>query len=769
MLTKFGRTFPTFVQRIPKNLIVLLTLLALWCVFLWNAFGADKSFALFQDNEMGIGPVVSAMSSILRHGGWPLRLDTILGGVPLYNYTQLSPFYPGYLFVLPIYGSPFDVIYSMHWVTLIHTLILEINMYIFLRVIGVSRLAAFTGAALVTFSANSFAYAVWMNIVVPYSWLPLYLAGLLGILKYPRSISYSAMALGGIVLLTLASPAQPLIHAVFLSVVFVCAYWRDKIHSGETRMVPFTIGRILAVAVLALFFVAPALLPAALEFKNMIRWVGPFPAVMGNARIPFAAFQTDQLTIADLGGVFFKFKSAAVGSQFVGVLAIALASVAAVSRPRSWIVIALTFIAVYSLISSMGSNLGLIYLNYVIPLLNKIREPSRFLVLFQFAVGVLAAMGIDELRKTALLAEDRANAKRRLIALAVTTVIAFITMFVGRERIVSNVPPFVSVAILGVLTLVTWITTRSNFRGRNTMIAAAWGGATLALLAIEVPWIPPPVAYSHYLTSGALALDKAIERVSALDPGHEYRVLFDGKIDKQQAAMLASYRDVRTFNSYFNPAPRRQFEELYYQGPRADNYFRVLGAKYLICNECAAESLRGYKHLESIAGYEIYETGDVLPHSYIVHRLNGEFLDLADFVTKAASADLTKKILFVEPKVVVGLDGSSDAAGDVCISREENRTENRSQFVVQCKSSGVLVMNEFFDDAWRTSVDGVKIQPLRVNGNQIGVPFISGSHVIEFRYLPTIFVISLGLMFLGVLFLMYLIISKKITKVVDEQ
>jgi hypothetical protein len=741
------------IVNVQKMAFVLLVLIGLWCIFLWNSFAADRSFALWMDNEFFIGTVLSSMSATLGNGEWPLRMDTILGGVPLYNFTQLSSFYPFYLAALPIYSSPLEIIYSMHWITLVHILILEINMYLFIRVIGASRLAALTGAALVAFSANSFVYASWVNIVAPYSWLPLYLAGLVGILKYPRSMVYSATALSGIVLLTLASPAQPLIHAIFITLVFVCAYWLDQYRVIETKQLCHTLGHVVAIGVLALLLVAPVILPAALEFKNMIRWIGPFPPLTGNDRIPFEAFQWDQLTIADLGGVLFKFKGSDVGSQFVGILTIALASVAVVSRPRSWLVAALTFIAVYSLISSTGSNLGLAYLNYIIPMLNKIREPSRFLVLFQFAVGVLAALGIDELRKTVSHTDDRANAKRQLVALSVTTVVAVIALLVARTRIVSNVPPFVSVAILVALIFMTWIATRSNLRGCNTMIAAVWASAVLTTLAIEVPWTAPLITNSQYLTSGSLALDKAIERVATLDPDREYRVIFDGKIDKQQAAMLASYRGVRTFNSYFNPAPRRQFEELYYHGPRTDNYFRILGGKYLICDKCAAESLLGYKHLENIAGYEIYETKDVLPHSYIVQRLNGKFLDLADFVAKAASTDLTKRILFVEPNIDVGFTGSSDAPMDDCISRQDIRTTNRSRFVVQCKSAGVLVMNTFYDNAWRAKVDGTQIQILRVNGNQMGVPFSAGSHVIEFRYLPRIFIISFGLALVGVIFL----------------
>ena len=369
----------------------------------------------------------------------------------------------------------------------------------------------------------------------------------------------------------------------------------------------------------------------------------------------------------------------------------------------------------------------------------------------------LAAIGIDELNKTVSQTVSSVNAKRQMIALIVTAMIAIITLLVVPERIVSNVSPFISVTILLVLTLITWFAIHSKLQRRNTLIAVVWGGASLTLLAIEVPWIPPPSSSSIFLTSKVLALDMAIERVVALDPEREYRVIFDGKIEKQQAAMFASYRGVRTFNSNFSPAPRNQFEELYYHAPRVDNYFRILGAKYLICDKCTAASLNGYKYLESVAGYEIYQTDDVLPHSYIVQRLNGGFSSLADFVNKAAKLDLTKRLLFVESSALVELKGMKDVADNNCISREDSRSVNHSRFVVQCKSAGVLVMNEFFDKAWKITVDGVKTKSLKVNGNQIGAPFTSGSHIIEFRYAPKIFLFSLWLMFAGIVICAFLI------------
>lgn len=69
-----------------KRILVLVILFGLWFTFLWNAFGADRSFALFMDNEFFIGTVLSSMSVTLSNGSWPLRMDTIMGGIPLYNF-----------------------------------------------------------------------------------------------------------------------------------------------------------------------------------------------------------------------------------------------------------------------------------------------------------------------------------------------------------------------------------------------------------------------------------------------------------------------------------------------------------------------------------------------------------------------------------------------------------------------------------------------------------------------------------------------------------
>jgi hypothetical protein len=731
------------------SLAAFAALVALWAAFLWTAFGADRAFALFNDNEFLLGPLLSAMSAAIAHGDWPLRIDTVLGGVPLYNLTQLSPLYPFYLAALPIWGGPFEAVHSLHWITLAHLLVLEVNMYVFLRAAGASRPAAVTGAALVAFGANSFAYAIWVNITAPYAWFPLYLAGVLGILEAPTRLRHSAIALAAIVLLTLASPAQPLIHAILMTGVLVVAHAIAGARDGRWATDRRAWWRIAAVGVAAVLLTAPVLLPAVLEFRDMLRWVGPFPPVTGYQPIPFAAFLIDQLSLADLGGVLFRFRSPAVGDPFVGVVTVALAAVALATRPRSWLTVTLAVVAAYALVSAAGSNLGLAYVNYHLPLLNKIREPGRFLVLFQFALGALAAFGVDALRRQLAGAGTPGGVRPQLVAVGGVAALAIAVALLSPERIVAAVPARVPLATLGVLAALTWVAARRWRHRLGAVVPVLWGAAALALLALEVSWRVPELAGSEYLRTGAAALDQAIERVAARDPQREHRAIFDGAIDKQQAAMLASYRGVRTLNAYFNPVPQRQFVELYYHGAQPNNYVRALGAKFLVCKACPDEATRGFQRVETVAGYDLYEADDVLPRRYVAHRRDGEFNDLADFKGKVAAKSLAAGVLYVAPGTALpALDAAGPVAGEACLIRELVRSVVREQLLVQCAAPGVLVLNEFFDPAWRASVNGVATPALKVNGNQIGVPVAAASQLVELRYRPvnaiTGFYVALG-------------------------
>src|SRR6185437_1376525 len=60
--------------------------------------------------------------------------------------------------------------------------------------------------------------------------------------------------------------------------------------------------------------------------------------------------------------------------------------------PRT-LVLAFGAIALYGLLSGFGTNLGLAYLNFHLPFINRIREAGRHLVLFVIGVSFLSGFG----------------------------------------------------------------------------------------------------------------------------------------------------------------------------------------------------------------------------------------------------------------------------------------------------------------------------------------------------------------------------------------
>jgi hypothetical protein len=254
---------------------------------------------------------------------------------------------------------------------------------------------------------------------------------------------------------------------------------------------------------------------------------------------------------------------------------------------------------------------------------------------------------------------------------------------------------------------------------------------------------------SQYLNTNAAPLDYALSRVALLDPSHDYRVIFGGKIDKQKAAMLASYRGIRTLNAYVNPAPYRQFTEMYYHVPSGDNYFFVLGANFLICDICNSDAIRGYRHIEDAGPYAIYEAERALPHSYLRTSIDGYFKTTDGFKGETANINIGDGILFLENGSRLALPQRSDG-GRGCNQIEKERTSTYDRFDTTCSSDSVLVLNEFFDNAWSAYVDGEPVQISEVNGNQLGVFLPAGAHFVEFEYSPNSLKVALFLMAIGI-------------------
>jgi hypothetical protein len=754
----------------------------IWLVFVFPTLSQKRSFAISVDNESLLAPILAHMSAVQQGWEWPLWMDSVMGGLPLHNMTQLSAYYPFYFTAMPWFSDPISASRSMHLITLLHLLLFTGNAFILLRTIGVSRAAALAGAVLMVFNANMLSYCCWLNIIAPYAWLPLYLAGLLRLFKHPGSGKALAMTLFAIVMLTLASPAQPLIHAVFLTVILVLAQIYTRIRAAQKLELLKSLASLALVAVTAALLAAPALLPALLEFADMYRWLGSF-AIVGHQPIPFNAFLTDQLLPGDLFGTFFRFGDGRlVGSQFIGALPMILAAFAVLSWPllthlrapvahdlnqngarlsaassdlpplQSWIILPVLFVALYALLSSAGENLGFAQINYEIPLLNKIREPSRFLVLAHFAIGILAAIGLDAFAQLNFRALKFRSVA--FIGSAALWLMALGVALVFRNQIANQVLIASLLLLIPGAVLLARLVSHQQFSASKRVGFAAC--VVIAAQYLQVPWRALEIRTMDYLAGNQVELDLALREVVKLDPEHRYRVIFEGDIQKAQAAMLASYYGMRTLNVYINPAPKRQFDELYYHGPRSGKYFRGLGAAYLLCKPCQPEKTEGYTWLKQIGSFNLYSTS-ALPRTYLATSSAGEYQSMDEFISKLTQLDLSAKPVLLRKDVLdSGMSGLLPAGAQpaamtaqVCVEPAVETRHNRFIALLQCQIPSLFVLNEFDNGNWRARINGAGVPTIQVNGNQLAVAIPAGAQRLELYYRPTSWVMAMKAFALG--------------------
>lgn len=724
-----------------SRLFSLLILAVVWFGFIHPVASNQYSFAIWADNEYLLAPVLAQTSQILRDGEWPLWINSILGGFPIYNFTQLSAYYPFYGTIFPIFSDPFEASRSMHWLTLAHMFVFLLNSFVLLRVIGLGRAAAVAGASLMVFNYNMLLYSGWLNIVAPYAWLPLFLAGVIRLLIAPNSLRAFVMCLVPIVLLTAASPSQPLIHAVLLSGIIVLAHsWHAR---SDRALVISGVSQFVVVGLFAMALCAPIILPALREYPQMIRWLGA-AHILGHEKIPFEHFTVDQMAIKDLVGVLFALeRTPAVGNPLIGLIPVLLAVFAFARRaklegPQRWLVWPIAILAVYALLSACGSNSGMAYINYHLPLINQIREPTRFLVLAHLSVAILAAIGLGqvpgilgEVHNRSLSSVWRRPELRYICFILLIGLLVALFAPINKTHSSNIWLPLCFGAILLVL---LWRGLPGPFITTTEFNQAALAGLVILMQFVLVPWRALPITAMDVIATQKVELLNALKRVSELDPEHRYRVIFEGDIDKAAAGMLASYYQVRNFNAYINPAPAGQFNDMYYHGARGRNYYAAMGAKYLICSPCTPENTKDYSLLEQHRNYGIYQT-TALPRFYFATKASAEYTDLVDYQAKVASAELGDYPVFT-PYGSWLSDPSAPAGSEACMHSGAHFGHNQLRLAAQCSHDALLVLNEFDNGNWRASINGKKARLFRVNGNQIGIVVNAGTSLIEVRYQP---------------------------------
>jgi len=718
-------------------------MLGLFALRFWPAFAHGALYAPFRDNVWAYGPIFSRSSEIALSGQFPYWLDTILGGFPLYQTPHFSATYPFYFFGYLNYGKDIESLYTLSYLTCFHLLILYLNLYVMLRVAGAGGLASLCGATVGLTSGNTEVYVHWITIAASYSWFPLFIAGMIRLLSKPRSFGSIALLSSAAALICTASPSQAVIHAVFVGGIFFSAgavwMWRNKGAAAAGWLV-----LVLALSALIAFcLAAAAILPMTLATGDMIRAVGKGAAVIGHASIPWESFNQYQLAPKDLSHVLFDSSDLhVVGGPYVGPLALLGVLLCPLAYRRSdslnrFGIVIFGLLAFYFLLAGFGTHFGLAYLHFHIPLLNRIREAGRHLVVFTTLTSLLTGLGLQIIVDLAAKRFILKGGWHRyfLISIGLGLLVFVLALIIDRHETAT------SWLVLILLPLVLLLVPASSLRQRAMM------GGLFLLACLASVLSPPgtkPFYASEYLRSDNLKSHRVLSRLAQLPDVHNYRIaIIDTAFPPGWWGSNASYYGIRTFYAFLTPQPREVSWEANNQG--AAGFRELRGTKYCVCGESAEPPDPEARLLFEESGYRIYEMPRPMGVYTLVHEAK-EFdsrpsfqLELARGFDYQHVAGLQKGAWFIKNQLLPAAKGSNANVARAELVQPIMSTPNLSSVLVDSDQPGLLIFNERWSRDWHGRVNSHPTSVLQANFIQVAVLLRPGHNYVEFEYKPVLF------------------------------
>ncbi len=449
---------------------------------------------------------------------------------------------------------------------------------------------------------------------------------------------------------------------------------------------------------------------------DMIRHIGASAAVIGHAPIPWDHFNLYQLTLNQAIGILVRPTwIAIVGSPYVGPLGVLGTLLAGIyfrrldSFPRM-LVVAFGAIALYGLLSGFGTNLGLAYVNFHLPLVNRIRQAGRHLVLFVIGVSFLSGFGYSLLAQNLEQYRERRNARLILQAILVLIFAGIILWELFQYRYGPSRIGFSMLALAPILFILGRIIRVARYK--DVMSA----GLFVSIAAMAIPVRGFFLSQSGFNTPINLLSHRVLQSFVYKIDATDYRIDFrDKALSHRLWAMNASYYRLKSFYNQLTPQPYDQFRfSLLTDIPHVRE---MMGARYVLCGPDDSPTDRGAKEIMKTEGYRLYENPGPMGRLTMVHRVAGSCKNEDEFLNRIGPGFDYLSEAYVAPdhfdmvKDFLRNSQMSPRAQDQLVRLVDQA--NRSYSEVESDSASLLILN--------------------------GVLLGAGKNRVEFEYRPTLF------------------------------
>jgi hypothetical protein len=687
-------------------------LFAVCCAFCWKlALSPDYTWIDNPDvTQMDI-PRLQFQHDTFASGRFPLWDPHLWCGQPFLGQIVGAAFPLNWpLFLMPTGADGKISIDTLNWYFVFLHILAALAAYALCRDLGISRFASMLGGFVYSFD-GIVGSTLWPEVFGSLLLAPLVMLFLFRALR--RHHAYGSAALCGMFLgaTWLAGHHEV---PIYLSTAVACIWAFDIIRSA--RRLPA-----IALAAVTFFFVALTsafqTVPGYEYARQAVRWVGIDHPIGWDEAVPYRIHESNSLYPSSIVGMIVP-RGGGNPEAFIGIGVLALAVIAVCAAWRNRTMRVLTCVAIAALFFALGGYNLLHGVAYgLVPIFGKARIPYRILAIFDLAVAVLAATGLDS------LAVGISSATLRVVR---WTLIAFASVVLGTAFVLAEL---------------------ARATPREEFYLAALCALVLAALA----------SAHHAARLSSRALRIAIFVLVFFELGNHLPVTFHERSVAQAgvAGKLTGYRDIAHFLRA-QPAPTRVhldrepfnfgdwegIDTLYgfgagvtsnilaleWPSPRIQN---LLAVQYSVTREPARPDqdpvFRGSN------GAAVYRNRDALPRVRIVHRV--------EQTATATSAAMRKHL--ADPSLDLATTAVMNTpvpALESCEGRNEAvirlRKANSVTIDAETNCRGMLILADTWYPGWVATVDGRESQIYEPYGALRGVILDRGAHRVEFRYRP---------------------------------
>jgi len=741
-----------------------ITLLAALTIgFFWRLFFTADAWMPADGGDLAsfLYPTYSFAARTLKSGVLPLWNPTLYGGMPFAADIQSGFLYPPHLLVFLL--TPTLSYRTLEMLAVFHFWLAGVAMYSCLRGLipeKPTRLSALFGAVAFMFSDLFITHFGNLNLIAVAAWLPFVFLG------YHRAVQsrqlrpamWGGLALG---LATLAGHIQITLFIILL-VIFYAVWETSRLWLERKppqfpglhlyRSTHFPLYRFLQqlafplFAAILLFVVAVGL--AAVVLVPAYEMAGH----TARATLSYEEASAYSLAPAQLIGLlvpgFFGRGPALywglwdrVEAGYLGILPLMLAFIGLVLR-RDRLMGFFVVLAVISLFLALGGYSVIHGWFYALaPGFKQLRAPARFILLLDFALAALAALGLEAVSHP--LPDHLARRFRRftliapwlLGAVALATVPwAYASLLRAQTR---DIVIFrrVSTAVNGLAMALLWAVAgiavlwlaRDGDKVRRVRLVGALAVALafLDLAAagayIDVGNRDPTSAFHHPEIMTFLRADPELYRIDSRTGIEE--------IWQPDTAALYGLQDV---GGIYNPSALADYERYWAGlGSRSSRLYDLLNAKYLIARKDAVLDWSKFAPVFEGAQLNIYLNRKALPRAFLVHQ--------AIAVPDAETAWEAIHAPDFEPAEAVIVQGGpaleTTPSGSEALSIVQYSV-NEIELKADVSAEAYLVLSEVWYPGWQAVVDGRRQPVVRANYLFRAVRLEPGQHRVRLIFRP---------------------------------